>query len=117
MVAGRYIPLSTQVYVPPYSLHRDPRYFPLSPDDFIPNRWLRMTKEPAVFIPFSFGPANCAGRNLARTDMMMVVSLLLQRFELSLADGYNPAGWPDQLHDHFVLTRGSLWVKLRPRQQ
>ncbi len=113
--AYSFIPPGTQIYIPPYSMHRDPRYFSPSPNAFIPDRWLATDKEPLAFIPFSFGPANCVGRQLAKREMMMVVCLLLQRFTFTFAPGFQSGAWLNQLHDHLITTRGALHtvVKLR----
>lgn len=94
---------------------RDPRYFSPRPDDFIPERWLGDTKDDFVtnldaFIPFSFGPANCAGKNLAWVEMRMAVALLMQRFQMHFAKGFDPQTWEDTLEDCLVLKRGRLPV-------
>ena len=112
------IPEHTQVYVPPYSLHRDARYFP-NPNAFVPERWLDGADNPDqrldAFIPFSYGPSNCVGRPLARKEMLMLVSLLTQRFQFAFSDGFDVDGWPETLHDHFVTTRGALMLTVSRR--
>ncbi|KAF8573683.1 cytochrome P450 [Ramaria rubella] len=118
IIAGRWIPEKTEIYLPPYSLHRDPRNFE-DPNVFIPERWLRKgpTTAAGAFIPFSYGPANCAGRNLARQEMLMVASLLLQKFDFTIAcpKDFTEQAWSSSLHDHFVFTRGKLRVHLSKR--
>lgn len=59
----------------------------------------------AAFIPFSYGPANCAGRNLALVEMRMVVALLMQRFDMRFADGYDPGLWEEEIQDFVVVTK------------
>ncbi|KAJ7174134.1 cytochrome P450 [Mycena crocata] len=114
------IPEGTSVVVPPYTMHRDPRYFSPSPDKYMPERWLSsdtttfLVNEDA-FIPFSAGPANCAGKNLAMLEIRMAVAYLLQAFEMRLADGYDPARWEADLQDYFVLQKGSLPVIVTSR--
>ncbi|KAG6902636.1 hypothetical protein C0995_013761 [Termitomyces sp. Mi166 len=118
---GQFIPEGTQVYIPPYSIHRSPKYFSPRPDDFVPERWLTGAENvdnllnSSAFIPFSYGPANCVGRNLARREMMMVASGIIQKFDICFADGYEPSSWLQELHDHFVSKRGPLLVMLSPR--
>ncbi|KAJ8502816.1 hypothetical protein ONZ45_g11411 [Pleurotus djamor] len=120
VISGRLIPENTEVYVPAFSIHRNPRYFSPCPEKFWPDRWLLKehldSMDPNAFIPFSYGPANCVGRNLAKREIMMVTSLLLQTFDLRFADGFDPTGWEEQLHDHLVLTRAPLPVVLTRRQ-
>lgn len=69
----------------------------------------------AAFIPFSYGPANCAGRNLALVEMRMVVALLVQRFDMKFAAGYDPGSWNKAIKDWFVVKVGELPVTLTPR--
>ena len=47
--------------------------------------------------------------------MRTIVALLIQRFELQFAPGFNPKEWEDHLEDHFVLATGPLPVKLTSR--
>ena len=122
-LAGRYVPPGTQVYVPPYVLHRDPRFFSPAPDTFFPSRWLSAKDgaptgnvlDRTAFIPFSYGPANCVGRQLARMEMRMVVSALVQKFDFAFADGFDRDGWPGTMHDHLVSSRGPLMLKVTER--
>ncbi|KAG5638947.1 hypothetical protein H0H81_008447 [Sphagnurus paluster] len=122
LFAGRFIPAGTQVYTPIYSIHRNPEYFSPQTDEFVPERWLASGRDDAdqtlnlnAFIPFSYGQANCVGRNLARREMMMVASAVIHKFDIRFADGFKPEAWVDQLHDHFVTTRGALPVILSLR--
>ncbi|KAH8106578.1 high nitrogen upregulated cytochrome P450 monooxygenase 2 [Phellopilus nigrolimitatus] len=138
-VGDRFIPEGTAIVVPPYALHRDPRYFHPSPDAFWPERWLRSSAmkdsqkkaseiltnsksgdlevitNTAAFIPFSYGPANCAGRSLALTELRMVVALIIQRFEVHFTDGYDPHEWEEKLEDWFTMKTGKLPVVLESR--
>jgi len=117
MIAGLFTPEGTQVYVPPHSMHLDPRYFSPSPDRFMPERWIDPSLAPntTAFIPFSYGPANCVGRNLARQEISMVVCLLLSRLEMRFSSGFDAAAWPQQIYDYFVATKGPLMVSVRKR--
>lgn len=113
----RFVPEGTVIYIPPYVLHRDARYFSPSPNEFIPERWMTREKVPydaksqavpsvlntAAYIPFSFGPQNCVGRNLAKNEIKMVVGLLLSRFDFRFADGFDKQAWEDSLCDYFVM--------------
>ena len=113
------IPEDTQVYIPPYVLQRDPRYFPTRPDTFEPERWLDESayagQFATAFIPFSFGPSNCVGRHLARKEMVTVMTLLLHKFDIEFSDGFDGQRWTESLHDYFVTARDPLLVKLQLR--
>ncbi|KAL5511175.1 hypothetical protein ACEPAH_4390 [Sanghuangporus vaninii] len=121
MVGGRLIPESTSLYVPPYPLHRDERYFSPSPNSFIPDRWLeskgeKFTTDVSAFIPFAVGRANCAGKNLALMEMRMVVATIVQRFDMKFAEGYDPVKWEEDLEDFFIMKVGKLPVVLHARR-
>lgn len=57
----------------------------------------------AAYIPFSYGPQNCVGRNLAKNEIKMVVALLLSRFDFRFADGFDKKVWEDSLCDYFIM--------------
>ncbi|KAG1747161.1 cytochrome P450 [Suillus paluster] len=133
-VGPYFLPDGTSAFVHFYSLHRDPRNFSPSPDTFWPERWLKpeeraalssfdskgLEKFPIVhdtkaFIPFSFGPANCVGKQLACQEMRTVVCMMMQRLNFSFAEGYDRDSWERDLKDYFVATKGSLRVVLSPR--
>lgn len=115
----RFIPEGSAVLVPPYVLHRDPRYFFPRPDDFWPDRWINEDKDIVLdrtaFLSFSYGPANCVGRPLALNELRYVLAMLIHRFDMTFDDGYNPARWEKGLEDSFVLTKGELPVRLSVR--
>ncbi|EJD01469.1 cytochrome P450 [Fomitiporia mediterranea MF3/22] len=136
-LGNKFIPEKTAVDVPLYVIFRDPRYFSPAPEEFWPDRWLNSemkkrtpkqmeysaekaeteteTMTSAAFIPFSYGPANCAGRALAMAELRMVVALLVQRFDMRLEEGYDPKEWNDKLEDWFVMLTGKLPVVLTVR--
>ncbi|KAJ7286364.1 cytochrome P450, partial [Mycena rebaudengoi] len=109
LVADRFVPGGTQIYIPPYSIHRNPEYFSPSPEKFDPDRWLRPTPDSVLnltaFIPFSYGAANCVGKSLAWREMLLVSSTLIKKFNISFAaDGFDSAIWPEKLRDYFVTS-------------
>ena len=123
-MSSSYIKEGTHIQVPPYVLHRDPRYFFPRPDEFWPDRWIMETLgsqefvlDRSAFIPFSMGPANCAGKSLAMLELRAVVSLFIMHFDIEFDDGFDPKTWMDSLKDHFVMESGKLMVKLRVRRR
>ncbi|KAL0564287.1 hypothetical protein V5O48_017762 [Marasmius crinis-equi] len=125
VLSGHFVPEGTQVYVPPYSVHRNPENFSPSPEAYLPERWLEDSKDslPAgprtlkteAFIPFSIGPMNCIGKSLARLEMTMVITMLMQRFDFEFAKGFNWKEWPDRKIDTFVSFSEPLKVVLKSR--
>jgi len=70
----------------------------------------------AASIPFSFCPANCAGKNFAWMELRMVVTLIASRFDLAFEPGYNPLKWYDDIHDYFNVGKGPLPARLSIRK-
>ncbi|KAI0077212.1 cytochrome P450 [Panus rudis PR-1116 ss-1] len=127
LVGQYYIPEGTNVRIHFYSVHRDPRNFYPYPESFWPERWLiaaghlptpdDFVHNTAAFIPFSFGPYNCAGKHMAMAEMRMVVCHLIHELQFRFADGCDPSVWEKQLEDMFVVKKGRLPVVVMPRVQ
>ncbi|KAI8990697.1 high nitrogen upregulated cytochrome P450 monooxygenase 2 [Trametes punicea] len=126
IVGNSYLPEGTVVTVHMYTIHRDPRNFSPLPEGFWPERWIlagsgqhnnvKIVHNPAAFFPFSFGPANCAGKPLAMQEMRMVMTLMMQRLDLRLAAGFDAAAYQESLMDYLILSRPALPVIVRPRE-
>lgn len=73
----------------PQAIHRDPAYWP-RPDDFLPERWLVAAGDPlhpveGAWRPFSHGPRNCIGQELAMMEMKVIMVMAARRFDIQLA--------------------------------
>jgi len=126
-----FIPEGTSAFIPFYAVHRDPHNFSPLPDAFVPERWLspeeQLSLEPlvfknkdvihntAAFVPFSFGPSNCVGKNLAMQEMRMVVCSIMQKFDIRLEDDFELKSWEDNMMDYFITLKGKLPVVLSPK--
>ncbi|KIK61218.1 hypothetical protein GYMLUDRAFT_96895 [Collybiopsis luxurians FD-317 M1] len=129
MIAGYFLPEGTQVYLPPYVMHRNPDCFYPRTDEFVPSRWIStdsfaldsdcdsalVNHNRKALLTFSYGPANCVGKKLARQEMLMVLSLLVQRFDLSFAKNFDAERWPETMRDFLATSRGALKVVARTR--
>ncbi|KAF8970540.1 cytochrome P450 [Flammula alnicola] len=121
VVGDTFIPEGTAVIIPPYALHRHPAYFSPRPEEFWPERWLMQNDEQVIlnlgaYIPFSFGPANCAGKPLAMQELRYLTALLVRQFDITFESGFAPETWEKNLEDRFVLSKGPLPVVLTPRK-
>nr|BAL05078.1 cytochrome P450 [Phanerodontia chrysosporium] len=123
-VGPYYIPEGNQARVHFWSVFRDSRNFS-HPETFWPDRWLiaeglqespeKITHNANAFVPFSFGPANCVGKNLAIQEMRLAVTHLMHKLNFRFADGFNPDEWDSQIQDVTVMQLGKLMVVVERR--
>ena len=116
----RVIPEETQVTLHVYSIQRDPRNFH-TPEAFLPQRWFSTgappgNHNPSALLPFSYGPANCAGKNLAMMEMRMVLCWALRRFRFARAPGFNYEEWEGRVQDWFVVHQPPLLAGISIRE-
>jgi benzoate 4-monooxygenase len=82
---GHYFPPGTVLSVPTYSIHHSKEIWGPDADDFNPERWANLTpRQKNAFIPFSFGPRACVGRNVAEMEMKLIVATWARRYEVYL---------------------------------
>ena len=85
--AGIVLPKGSVVGMQNYVHHRDADLFP-QPDQFLPDRWLKVdfaTRDMnAALTPFSLGPRNCIGQNLARAELYLATSKIFKSLKLTL---------------------------------
>ena len=116
MIGGQYIPADVMVSNLPYSTHRDANVFP-SPLTFNPDRWANPTAEmKTMYRPFSSGPRNCVGMHLARTQLLLTIAALYQRFDLRVDTDLTTEEMM-VLRDQGVMNPigKRLWVHAKPR--
>ncbi|XP_064369137.1 vitamin D 25-hydroxylase isoform X5 [Dromaius novaehollandiae] len=92
VVRGYSIPEGTTVITNLYSVHFDEKYWS-NPEVFFPERFLdssgQFVKKDAL-VPFSLGRRHCLGEQLARMEMFLFFTSLLQRFHLRFPHGLIP---------------------------
>lgn len=76
----------TWVLLSAYVTHRIPEIFP-EPYKFKPDRWLSTHPSAYEFMSFSAGPRYCIGQPLAMMQLKIALSMILQRFSLTLKPG------------------------------
>jgi cytochrome P450 len=83
-----FIPGWCTVTLQMYSLHTDPNLWE-DPDKFKPERWLKEHPTDALdeAIPFSRGVRVCIGRNLAMTEIRMLLAMLVYNFTFERVPG------------------------------
>lgn len=87
---NHFFPAGTTLSVPAYTIHHSKEIWGADADDFVPERWEkgRLTeRQKEAFIPFSYGPRACVGRNVAEMEMALIVSTVFRNFEFELYQG------------------------------
>ncbi|KAF2711502.1 cytochrome P450 monooxygenase-like protein [Pleomassaria siparia CBS 279.74] len=114
-ISGKYIPEGTAVYVSQHATNHSTRNY-TDPDSYIPERWMGDERykddNRASLNPFSFGPRNCLGKNLAFAEMRLILAKVLFNFDLELVDKTT-----DWMHGQKVFTlweKPSLMITLHP---
>jgi cytochrome P450 len=108
------IPAGSLMMISPWVLHRHRRYWS-NPDSFDPARFLEGA--PAIprlaYLPFGTGPRVCVGAQFALTEAVLVLAILMKRFEVTLVRGQPvlPAAVVTTQPDHPAL------FHLRPRHR
>jgi cytochrome P450 len=95
VLSGYAVPARATIYLCPWVLHRDPRWWD-QPDAFRPERWIdgSAAKVPKyVYIPFGGGPRICIGERFAMMEAVLVLVTLLRRWRLEMA-GADPSPFP-----------------------
>ena len=81
-----FIRKDSSIFIVPYIFQRDSRYYE-NPDAFIPERWTdeERRKRPRMsYIPFGAGPRICVGETFSTYHMVVIMSAILQKFNLKL---------------------------------
>ncbi|KUJ15044.1 cytochrome P450 [Mollisia scopiformis] len=113
MIAGKWVSGGTIVSVCHYASYHSATNF-RNPECFVPERFcgdeMYADDNRSVFNPFSTGPRNCIGKNLAYAEMRLILSKLLFNFDLELAD--KERDWLDQ-KTYSLWEKQELNVKLK----
>lgn len=100
-------PPGTLISMQNYVHHHDPNVYP-EPHVFNPDRWIGVSQSSAVekaFTPYSLGPRNCIGQNLANLEIRLAVSHLFRQLDFRLNAEMKEGDM--EMEDRFAaLTRG-----------
>ncbi|KAL1836124.1 hypothetical protein VTJ49DRAFT_5549 [Mycothermus thermophilus] len=135
LIDGQPIHRGTDVGVPLYSIHHDPKYYK-NPFEYRPERWLEddgtgsVERARSVFNPFSVGMRSCLGKSIATTEMVLTAATVLFTGDFKFADGEQALigrGRPDgelgrhrpneyQLWDHITGQKNGPVLQFMPRK-
>jgi cytochrome P450 len=113
-VGGWRIPAGATVYMSPWVLHRDARWF-ASPEKFLPERWLdglaaRLPR--FAYMPFGGGPRICIGDRFATMEAVLVLATVARRFRLERTSEAEIVPFPSIT----LRPAGGVWMKLVERR-
>ncbi|GAP90439.1 putative cytochrome p450 [Rosellinia necatrix] len=104
-ICGKHLPQDTVVGVFHYAMYHDPTLW-TDPERFAPERFMGDPKYASdkrdAFEPFSVGPRNCIGKNLAYAEMRLILAKIIFSFDMEIAD--DSKNWLNQK----VF---SVWIK------
>jgi cytochrome P450 len=83
------IPRGSTVIVFIYGAHHSPRFWE-NPESFDPERFSKTNERlhrPFAYLPFGAGPRGCIGGNYAMLQILMILSVILRKYDLRLAPG------------------------------
>ncbi|KAI1841642.1 hypothetical protein JX265_012537 [Neoarthrinium moseri] len=115
-ICGEYVPGGTSVTMNHYVAYRHPSNFS-RPKEFIPERWLYpddprfASDKREVYEPFSYGPRNCIGKNLAQLELRLLLAKTLWHYDIEVLP--ESKGWMSQ-KTYLTWEKGPLFVKLQP---
>jgi len=113
-LAGVSLPQNTEVTMQAYDMHRDANTYP-DPLALKPERWLNETAQMKEnFIPFSYGPRNCVGMNLAWMEIRTLMGAIIRRYEITL----DPKTTEQSMYpvEHFFVVPKAMECRLRFRK-
>ncbi|XP_012578194.1 PREDICTED: cytochrome P450 2J2 [Condylura cristata] len=86
-LAGYHLPKGTMILTNLTALHKDPKVW-ATPDKFNPEHFLEngQFKKKESFLPFSIGKRVCLGEQLARTELFIFFTSLMQKFTFKPPD-------------------------------
>ncbi|KAK1676524.1 cytochrome P450 [Colletotrichum godetiae] len=117
-VCGQFVPEGTATSVAQYAAYTSIYNF-ADPHDFVPERWLAEPPEKyandnkEVLQPFSYGPRNCIGKNLAYHEMRLILATVLWKFDIELED--QNSDWIEQ-KSFGIWEKPPLNVRLHSRE-
>ena len=111
-IGGYPVPAGMTIFIAPWVLHRDPRYFE-DPAAFRPDRWaggLAKRLPRFAYMPFGGGPRVCIGNRFAMMEAVLILATIEQHFFLE-AQNENPEPFPSIT----LRPKGGVWLRPHSR--
>jgi cytochrome P450 len=110
-LGGYSFPAGTTIFIIPWVLHRDSRYFE-EPEAFRPERWMgSLARELPRFayMPFGGGPRICIGQRFAMIEAVLVLTTMAQRFSMEWQPDRKITPFPSIT----LRPNGGVWLKIK----
>jgi cytochrome P450 len=109
-IGGYAIPAGATLFISPWVLQRDPRYFE-APQEFRPERWAaefeaRLPRY--VYLPFGGGPRICIGHRFAMMEAMLLLATIARRFRFTWQSDYPATPFPSIT----LRAQDRMWMKV-----
>ncbi|OTA65405.1 cytochrome P450 [Hypoxylon sp. EC38] len=115
MVASRFVPEGYTVSVWQWAVNHDTRFW-TDPYEFKPERFLGDPRYKNdrfdAMQPFSVGPRNCIGKNLAYAEMRLILAKIIYNFDMRLAD--DARDWLATQKNYVLWDKPVLGVYITP---
>lgn len=111
-IGGYFIPANSTLFWSSYILHRHPDFWE-KPEEFYPEHFLpeKILQRPHnTYIPFGAGPRMCIGKSFAIMEILLILAMIAQRYQLRLIPGLTVT--PEPL---ITLRPSNLQVQALPR--
>nr|CAD7430294.1 unnamed protein product [Timema monikensis]CAD7436102.1 unnamed protein product [Timema monikensis] len=110
-----YRKVGTRIIINLFDLHMDRKYWG-DPDNFRPERFLESNgtvRKDEALLPFGQGKRSCLGESLARSNLFITFTSLLQNFALRLPEGVpRPSTEPE---GGLTFTTKPFSIVMKPR--
>ncbi|KAI1763200.1 cytochrome P450 ClCP1 [Hypoxylon sp. FL1150] len=114
-ISGKFIPEGTIVAVWQYAINHD-EHFWTDPYSFAPERFMGdpkfQTDQLDAMQPFSVGPRNCIGRNLAYAEMRLILAKIIYNFDMTIDN--SSRGWIESQKAFTLWHKPALDIYMKP---
>ncbi|XP_071966123.1 cytochrome P450 2U1-like [Antedon mediterranea] len=115
-VKGFKLPKGININLNIYQVHMDPNHWD-NPTEFKPSRFFdqdgKKVIRPKSFMPFGLGRRICIGENMAKMELLIILSKLLLRFKLTVPNGQTKPEFEPNVG--FTLSPKSFKISAIPR--
>ena len=113
-IGGYAIRAGQMVAAVPLTIHRHPDFWE-NPDHFDPQNFVSEAskkRHPLAWMPFGAGQRLCIGKDFALMEGTLILSMLLQRFDVEMVAGHQP----QPALSTTLSTKDGVWALLKERK-